>query len=193
MVCDGCNCCFSFWAIFCPFVPLTAPKIKISKNGKKTRICHHFTHVYQNLWLDDVQFLRYGARQTDRQTDRRMDKQTDKKSDTEVGAPPKNNKNKLYYKQTQFTGWHSVKCKSLDSRCPKKIHTNLQQTCRSVCIVQRCQSKKSLLHINHVCDWPISQKCSHPTLWEPQKTWGAFFFQLSSGGYNWNIDHKWVG
>ena len=27
---DGCTCYFSFWAIFCPFAPLTIQKIKIS-------------------------------------------------------------------------------------------------------------------------------------------------------------------
>ena len=31
MVCDGCNCYFSFGGIFCPFTPVTAQKIKISK------------------------------------------------------------------------------------------------------------------------------------------------------------------
>ena len=35
MVCDRCNCCFSFSAIFCPFTPLTAQKIKILKKWKK--------------------------------------------------------------------------------------------------------------------------------------------------------------
>ena len=35
MVCDRCNCHFSFWAIFCPFIPLTAQKIKILKTWKK--------------------------------------------------------------------------------------------------------------------------------------------------------------
>ena len=35
MVCDRCNCYFSFWAIFCPFTPLTAQKIKILKKWKK--------------------------------------------------------------------------------------------------------------------------------------------------------------
>ena len=34
MVHDGCNY-FSFWAIFCPFTPLTAWKIKILKKWKK--------------------------------------------------------------------------------------------------------------------------------------------------------------
>ena len=29
MVCDRCNCYFSFWAAFCPFTHLTAQKIKI--------------------------------------------------------------------------------------------------------------------------------------------------------------------
>ena len=32
---DGCNFYFSFWAIFCPFTPLTARKMKIWKNWKK--------------------------------------------------------------------------------------------------------------------------------------------------------------
>ena len=35
MACDRCNH-FSFWAIFCSFIPLTAPKIKILKKWKKT-------------------------------------------------------------------------------------------------------------------------------------------------------------
>ena len=30
-MCEGCNCYFSFWAIFCPFTPLTARKTKIEK------------------------------------------------------------------------------------------------------------------------------------------------------------------
>ena len=35
MVFDRCNCHFWFWAIFCPFIPLTAQKIKILKTWKK--------------------------------------------------------------------------------------------------------------------------------------------------------------
>ena len=58
----GCKCYFSFWAIFCPFTSLTARKIKI---------LHHFTYVYQKLWSDDVQFLRYCA-----WTDGQMEKVT---------------------------------------------------------------------------------------------------------------------
>ena len=42
---DRCNCYFSFWAIFCPFTPLTAQKIKILKNEKKAGRYHLFTHV----------------------------------------------------------------------------------------------------------------------------------------------------
>ena len=34
MVCAGCNCYFSFWAVFYPFTPLAAPKMKISKKWK---------------------------------------------------------------------------------------------------------------------------------------------------------------
>ena len=40
----------------------------------------HFTDVYQKLWLDDVQFLRYNGRQADGR----------KKWHIEVGAPPRN-------------------------------------------------------------------------------------------------------
>ena len=47
---DGCNCCFSFWAIFCPFTSTTAQKIKISKIWKNTST-YHFTQLYQKLWL----------------------------------------------------------------------------------------------------------------------------------------------
>ena len=74
---DVCNFHFSFWAIFCPFTPLTAQKIKFSKQWKKPWRYHHFTCVYQKLWLDEVWFLRYGARLMEG----RMDKQTDRKSD----------------------------------------------------------------------------------------------------------------
>ena len=35
MTCHRCPCCFSFWAIFCPFTLLTAQKMKISKQWKK--------------------------------------------------------------------------------------------------------------------------------------------------------------
>ena len=70
---DGCNCYFSFWAIFCPFTPLTAQKTKIKKKNDKNPWRYHFTHVRQNIWSDDVEFLRYGARQTDRQTDEWID------------------------------------------------------------------------------------------------------------------------
>ena len=147
-----CNCYFSFWAIFCPFTPVTTWKMKISKkrkryleissfytcapkimiicynvpeiwcvtdvivifqfglffvllplqqpknwkfhkNEKKPWRYHHFTHVYQKLWLDDVRFLRNGARWTDGRTDRR------KKWHIEVGAP--SNKLRLLIKQSK--------------------------------------------------------------------------------------------
>ena len=35
IACDTYNCYLSFWAIFCPFTPLTVQKIKISKKRKK--------------------------------------------------------------------------------------------------------------------------------------------------------------
>ena len=35
MAYDVCNCCFQFWAIFCPFTPLTAQKMNTSKKFTK--------------------------------------------------------------------------------------------------------------------------------------------------------------
>ena len=40
MVCDGCNCYFSFWAIFCP-PPLTARKMNFSKKMKNEKKKKH--------------------------------------------------------------------------------------------------------------------------------------------------------
>ena len=45
---DG-NCNFSFWASFCHFTPLRAPKLKIKKM-KKNAWRYSFTQVYQKLW-----------------------------------------------------------------------------------------------------------------------------------------------
>ena len=59
MVRNGCNCYFAFWAIFCPFNPLTARKIKIIKKWKKRWRYHHFTIVYQKSWSYAILFLRY--------------------------------------------------------------------------------------------------------------------------------------
>ena len=77
MVRDRCNCYFSFGSIFCSFA---IQKIKISKKltYKKNTWRYHFTHVYQKLWLDDVRFLRHGARRTGRR----------EKWHIWVGAPP---------------------------------------------------------------------------------------------------------
>ena len=41
---DACNCYFSFWAMFCPFMPLAAQKIKIKK--KKTKKSLEISSLY---------------------------------------------------------------------------------------------------------------------------------------------------
>ena len=38
MMRDRCNGYFSFWAIFCPFAPFTAQKIKIKKKNDKKQL-----------------------------------------------------------------------------------------------------------------------------------------------------------
>ena len=57
MVCDGCNCYFSFWAIFCLFTALTAQKIKILKLKKKIKktktkkiTCRYHDHMLYCSW-----------------------------------------------------------------------------------------------------------------------------------------------
>ena len=67
MACDGCNCYFSLWAVFCTFFPLTAQKIKIYKKMKKTP-------ASWDMVCPDGQ----------------MGRHKDRKSDIEVGAPYKN-------------------------------------------------------------------------------------------------------
>ena len=67
------------FGLFLPFYPPNSPKNQNVKKMKKDACRYHnFTHVYQKLWLDDVQFLRNGARRTEGRTDCR----TDGKSDT---------------------------------------------------------------------------------------------------------------
>ena len=60
---NRCNWYFSFWAIFCLFISLTARKIKILKNWKKKNAWryHRFTMVYQKPWSYAILFLRYGG------------------------------------------------------------------------------------------------------------------------------------
>ena len=72
---SGCNFCFNLGLYF-SFLPLYSPKnknFKKMKKKKKKSWRYYFTPVYQKLWLDDVQFLRYGARQMDKQMDGRVD------------------------------------------------------------------------------------------------------------------------
>ena len=47
----------SFWAIFCPFNPLTTPKTKILKKWKKAWWYYDFTHLYHKWKSYDVWFL----------------------------------------------------------------------------------------------------------------------------------------
>ena len=89
IACDRCNY-FSFWAIFCPFTPLTAQKIKIFKKWKKhLEISSFYTCVPKIMirWCMVPEIWCVTDRQMDRWTDRW------KKWHIEVGAPPKNRSN----------------------------------------------------------------------------------------------------
>ena len=55
----------SFWAIICPFSPLTTWKIIILKKWKKCLEILSFTHVDHKWESHHVWFLRYGVRQTE--------------------------------------------------------------------------------------------------------------------------------
>ena len=77
MVCDRCNCYFSFWGIFLPFYSPNSPKNLNFKKKKKKKIkieknfwrYNHFIHVHHKLWLDDVGLLKYGVGQMGGETD----------------------------------------------------------------------------------------------------------------------------
>ena len=47
----ACNCYFSFWAIFSPFIPLTAQKIKISHTKKKHMEVSSFNTSVQKIMI----------------------------------------------------------------------------------------------------------------------------------------------
>ena len=54
----------SFWAIFCPFNPLSTQKIKVlKKNERDAWNYHNFTQMYQKSYSYAILFLRYGALQ----------------------------------------------------------------------------------------------------------------------------------
>ena len=85
--CDKCNFYFSFWAIFCPFTPITAQKIKILQNWKKTlEISSFYTCVpkIMSRWSTVPEIWCVTDGRTDGWTD------TQKKWHIEVGAPHKN-------------------------------------------------------------------------------------------------------
>ena len=63
---ERCNCYFSFWVIFCPFTPTNSPKnVEIMKKTSEDIMILHMCTKH-----DDLQFLRYGTRQTDRRTEK---------------------------------------------------------------------------------------------------------------------------
>ena len=62
IVCNGCNCYFSFWGIFCPFTPLTArKKNKIKKKWKKRLEISFHTSVTKIMITYAILLLRYGV------------------------------------------------------------------------------------------------------------------------------------
>ena len=78
---DRCNCYFSFWAIFCPFTPVTCPKNQNFKKKKKPGdfiILHMCTKSYDR-WCT-VPEKRCA-------TDRWTDGRADRKSDTQRWVP----------------------------------------------------------------------------------------------------------
>ena len=83
---------FSFWAIFCPFTLNSQKNQNFKKMKKNAWRYYHLIHKYQELWLHDARFLRYGAIQTDGQMEGW------KKSHIEVDAPPKKTRTKVKIK-----------------------------------------------------------------------------------------------
>ena len=92
---DGCNCYFSFWAIFCPFTPLTAQKTKIFKKKWQKPLEISFYTCAPKYMIRWCRVLEIWC-STDGQTDRWMDRW--KKWNIEVGARPK----KVKFKGSSF-------------------------------------------------------------------------------------------
>ena len=84
---DWCNCYFSFWAIFCPFTPLTTQKIKVLKKWKKPLSYYHFFYICAPKIMIRWCMVPEICCATDRQTDGWRDGGTDgrKKWHIEVG------------------------------------------------------------------------------------------------------------
>ena len=55
--------------LFLPFYPKNHKNQNFGKMKNNCWRYHHFTHEYQKLWLDDVQFLRYGTWRTGKKSD----------------------------------------------------------------------------------------------------------------------------
>ena len=55
----------SFWAIFCPFIPIAIRKIEILKKWKKLQEVLSFTQVHHKWQSYDIWFLTYQLQQTD--------------------------------------------------------------------------------------------------------------------------------
>ena len=75
MVRDRCNCYFSFWAIFCPFTPIAAQKMKIFKKWKKYLVISSFYTCVPKImirWCTVIEI--WCAR--DRRTEERTEKVT---------------------------------------------------------------------------------------------------------------------
>ena len=72
---------FHFGLFFTLLSPSSPKDQNLKKKKEKNNAWryHYFTYMYQKLWLDDVQFLRYGPRRTDGQ----------KKWQIDMGTPPK--------------------------------------------------------------------------------------------------------
>ena len=95
MTYDKCKCYFSFWAIFCPFTPLTARKIKMKKNEKSPEISSLYTGVPKIMIRWCMVPVIWCT------TDGRMDRQKEKVT-YKSGCPPKKNIALLLQEATQI-------------------------------------------------------------------------------------------
>ena len=84
---DGCNFYFSFWPTFCPFIPVTARKIKIKKKKNEKTPGDIIIVQMCNIKYDHMMYSSWGMVR-DGKTDGR------KKWHIEVGTAPKNNQEK---------------------------------------------------------------------------------------------------
>ena len=129
MVRDRCNCYFSFWAIFCPFIPLTCQKIKILQKWKKSLEISSFYICVPKIMIKWCTVLEIWCTTDGRRAGW-------KKWHIEMGAPPKKKPGDIIilhmftinYDQMMYSFWDMV----VNGRMDRQMDTGMDEWIENV-------------------------------------------------------------